>query len=113
MAAATAGTIFGVSSSAGNSAEEIARAANGPKWFQLYMPKDRKIAKQLVQRVEKAGYTAIVVTVDLGEWKDADRRNQFMLPKAMLRKHLRDVGFAVTEKMTYRQLVALPRDPVT
>lgn len=105
-AAKGAGTIFGVSSSAGNSVEEIARAADGPKWFQLYVPKDRTVAKRLVQRVEKAGYKAIIVTVDLGEWKDADMRNRFMLPRAMLLKHLRDTGFAVSEKMTDRQLVA-------
>ena len=104
-AAKQAGTIFGVSSSAGNSVEEIAAAADGSKWFQLYVPKDRKVAKQLVQRVEKAGYKAIILTVDLGEWKDADRRNRFMLPKSMLLKHLQDIGFSVTDRMSYQQLV--------
>ena len=39
--------------------------------------------------VVKAGYEAIIVTVDLGEWKDADRRDRFALPKEMLVKHLR------------------------
>lgn len=104
-AAHAAGTLFGVSSSAGNSIEEIARAADGPKWYQLYVPKDRDVAQRLVQRAERAGYKAIILTVDLGEWKDADKRNQFMLPKAMLLKHLRDIGFPVTDKMNYRQLV--------
>ncbi len=92
-AAAAAGTLFAVSSSAGSSAEEVASAAKGPKWFQLYVPKDKAVAKRLVQRVEKAGFQAIVVTVDLGEWKDADRRNRFSVPKEMLLKHLRDVGY--------------------
>ncbi|MFQ5734208.1 MAG: alpha-hydroxy acid oxidase [Planctomycetaceae bacterium] len=103
--AKSAGTVFGVSSSAGNSVEEIARASSGPKWFQLYVPKDRKIARRLVRRVEKAGYRAIILTVDLGEWKDADRRNRFMLPKKMLVKHLRDVGFAVSDRMSYEKLI--------
>lgn len=105
-AAKAAGTVFGVSSSAGNSVEEIARAADGPKWFQVYLPKDRKVGKQLVQRVEKAGYKAIILTVDLGEWKDTDRRNGFKLPREMLLKHLRDIGFSVSDKMTDRQLTA-------
>lgn len=88
------GTVFGVSSSATNSIEEVAAAADGPKWYQLYMPKDRTVAERLVARAEAAGYKALVLTVDLGEWKDADRRNRFMLPREMLLKHLRDIGFA-------------------
>ena len=106
-AAAAAGTIFGVSTSAGNSVEEIAAASKGPKWFQLYVPKDRKVARRLVERVERAGYGAIIVTVDLGEWKDADRRNRFSVPKEMLLKHLRDVGHEqLNGKMSYEEILA-------
>lgn len=106
-AAAAAGTVYGVSSSVGNSVEEIAASSNGPKWFQLYVPKDRVVARRLVERVERAGYEAIIVTVDLGEWKDADRRNRFSLPKEMLVKHLRDVGFdRITDQMSYEDVVA-------
>ncbi len=104
-AAAECGTLFGVSSSAANSLEEIAAAADGPKWYQLYVPKDRDLAARLVHRAEEAGYRALVVTVDLGEWKDADRRNRFALPRAMLLKHLRDVGFAnVDESLSDAEL---------
>lgn len=106
-AAAAAGTVFGVSSSAGNSLEEIAAAAKGPKWYQLYLPKDRRVGRKLVERAERAGYQAIIVTVDLGEWKDADRRNRFSLPKEMLVKHLRDLGFdEVSERMSYADVLA-------
>lgn len=106
-AAAACGTVFGVSSSAANSIEEIAAAADGPKWYQLYVPKNRNIARRLVERAEKLSYKAIVVTVDLGEWKDADRRNRFMLPREMLLKHLQDVGFPdVDPGMSHDQLIA-------
>ena len=105
-AAAAARTIMGVSSSSGNSVEEIASASAGPKWFQLYVPKDRAVARKLLERVERAGYNAIIVTVDLGERKDADRRNLFALPQHVLLKFLRDVGFAVTDQMTYDELLA-------
>ena len=44
-AAAAARTIMGVSGSCGNSVEEVAAASAGPKWFQLYVPKDRAIAR--------------------------------------------------------------------
>ena len=105
-AAAAARTVMGVSSSAGNSVEEVAAASTGAKWFQLYVPKDRAVARRLVERVERAGYKAIVLTVDLGERKDADRRNRFSLPPAVLLKHLKDLGFAVTDRMSYEELVA-------
>lgn len=105
-AAAKAKTILGVSSSVGHSVEEVAAASSGPKWFQLYMPKDRAVARRLVERAERSGFKAIVLTVDLGERKDADKRNRFTLPEPVLRKHLSDIGFNVSERMTYEQLLA-------
>lgn len=105
-AAASAKTIMGVSSSVGHSVEEIAAASSGPKWFQLYVPKDRAVARRLVERAERSGFKAIVLTVDLGERKDADKRNRFTLPEPVLRKHLQDIGFAVSDRMTYEQLLA-------
>ncbi|MCE9524931.1 MAG: alpha-hydroxy-acid oxidizing protein [Planctomycetales bacterium] len=105
-AAVAAVTVYGVSSSVGHSVEEVAGASEGLKWFQLYVPKDRAVARRLVERVERAGYQAIIVTVDMGEWKDADRRNRFSLPKEVLLKHLRDVGFTqIKNDMTYQEVV--------
>lgn len=106
-AAAAMGTVYGMSSSVGNSVEEIAQSSKGPKWFQLYVPKDRQVARRLVDRVNRAGFEAIILTVDLGEWKDADRRNKFTLPKEMLVKHLRDIGFKqVTNAMSNKEVQA-------
>ena len=106
-AAEKAGTIFCPSTSAYNSVEEIAAASSGPMWFQMYVPRDRDIARQLVRRAEKSGYEALVVTVDLGERKDADLRNKFRPPKDMLVKHLRDVGHTqLTSRETYDELLA-------
>jgi isopentenyl diphosphate isomerase/L-lactate dehydrogenase-like FMN-dependent dehydrogenase len=106
-AAASAGTICVTSTSVGDSVEEIAAASSGPKWFQLYVPSDRELARQLVKRAEAAGYKALVVTVDLGERKDADLRNRFSLPRDMLLKHLRDIGHTkVSERNSYDELVA-------
>lgn len=62
------------------SIEEIADATEGStKWFQLYWSENKEISYSLVKRAEKAGYKAIVVTVDtvmLG-WREEDVRNQF------------------------------------
>ncbi|KAF9212260.1 Hydroxyacid oxidase 1 [Podila verticillata] len=54
-------------------------------WFQLYVYKDREVTEQLIRRVEKAGYKALVITVDtpfLGH-RLADVRNVFKLPTHM------------------------------
>jgi isopentenyl diphosphate isomerase/L-lactate dehydrogenase-like FMN-dependent dehydrogenase len=105
-AAKAAGTILGVSSSGGHTAEEIAAVSDGPKWFQLYVPTDRDVGKRLVPRVEKAGYVAIIVTVDLGERKDADLRNRFAIPIEMLKSHLIGYGFEIPNRMTEDEVTA-------
>ncbi|QBG56478.1 hypothetical protein D2M30_2149 [Bacillus amyloliquefaciens] len=50
-----------------------------PRWFQLYWPKDRDIMISFVRRAEQAGYSAIVVTLDLPEqgWRERDIRNGY------------------------------------
>ena len=44
--------------------EAIMAASPGPKWFQLYMPEDRGLARELVTRAKAAGFKAILFTVD-------------------------------------------------
>ncbi|MCH2210964.1 MAG: alpha-hydroxy-acid oxidizing protein [Fuerstiella sp.] len=104
-AAARANTICAASSSALSSVEEIAQASDGPKWLQVYIPRCRDVAQRLVARVEAAGFSAIVVTVDLGERKDADLRNRFTVQKDMLLKHLRDIGYThLTDQISHQDL---------
>lgn len=55
--------------------EEVAAAAgDAGKWFQLYTPKNRELAASLVSRAEKAGYEAIVITLDtwVPGWRPRD-----------------------------------------
>jgi len=48
------------------SIEEIAQAApKGPRWFQLYLQPEFAASRRLVERAERAGYTAIMLTVDM------------------------------------------------
>lgn len=47
------------------SIEDVAAATTQPFWFQLYMMKDRKFMKQLIQRAKKAKCSALVLTADL------------------------------------------------
>jgi 4-hydroxymandelate oxidase len=62
--ASAASAIMVLSTNANCSVEAVAAAATQPLWFQLYVHRDREIAKALIQRVESAGYKALCVTVD-------------------------------------------------
>ncbi|HTT72737.1 MAG TPA: alpha-hydroxy acid oxidase [Thermoplasmata archaeon] len=64
-AAAGAGALAVQSTLSTRSLEEIAAAAPGHlQWFQLYLQPDFAASRQLVERAERAGYAALVVTVD-------------------------------------------------
>lgn len=62
--AAAAHATYVISSSASMKVEDIAKAATGPVWFQLYVQKDRGFTRDLVQRAEDAGCRALCLTVD-------------------------------------------------
>lgn len=81
-AAAAGGTVAVVSTFSAFTLEEIAAAASGPKWFQLYCYSDREVTRALVQRAQSAGYSAICLTVDLPRVgrRERDLRNEFRLP---------------------------------
>ncbi len=81
-AAGKARTLMCVSTIASTSLEDVAAAADGPLWFQLYVYKDRAVTLDMVARAEAAGYRALVLTVDtprLGR-RERDARNRFALP---------------------------------
>jgi isopentenyl diphosphate isomerase/L-lactate dehydrogenase-like FMN-dependent dehydrogenase len=63
-------------------------------WFQLYILKDREFTRRLVNRVEKAGFRALVLTVDASRFgnREADHRNGFRLPENMQLENLYDAG---------------------
>jgi (S)-mandelate dehydrogenase len=44
--------------------EEVAKSAGGRLWMQLYVMKDRAIAREIVQRAAACGYEALVFTTD-------------------------------------------------
>lgn len=58
------------------SIEDVSEAIGGkPFWFQLYLMKDQKVNESLIHRAEKAGCSAMVLTLDLHvqgkRWADA------------------------------------------
>jgi len=80
--AARMGLPYTLSTLGTRSIEEIAQVSDGPKWFQVYVWKDRGLVKEMINRAEAAEYEAIVITVDfatLGR-RERDIRRGFTLP---------------------------------
>jgi len=63
-AAGAAGVLFVVSIFASRLLEDIAAAATGPLWLQLYWLRRREALLDLIARAQAAGFTAVVLTVD-------------------------------------------------
>ncbi|MCT8266295.1 alpha-hydroxy-acid oxidizing protein [Afifella sp. JA880] len=74
-AATSAGVPFVTSSQSSFPMEEIARACGaGERWFQLYWSSSNELTESFVTRAERAGYGAIVVTLDTTQlgWRPRD-----------------------------------------
>lgn len=91
LAAAALRTAMVVSTQATVSLEDIASLAQAPLWFQLYLQHDRVFTAELIQRAERAGYQALVLTVDapLVGLRHAERRAGFSLPAGIDAVNLR------------------------
>ncbi|MEN3370528.1 MAG: 4-hydroxymandelate oxidase [Verrucomicrobiota bacterium] len=92
--AKAAGTLFILSSLSNTAMESVFAEAASPRWFQLYIYKDRQITHELVKRAEVAGAEAIVLAVDapgLGT-RERDTRNRFRLPAGLAVENLAPLG---------------------
>ncbi|MDT7782562.1 MAG: lactate 2-monooxygenase [Pseudonocardiales bacterium] len=90
-AAAELGIPMVLSTASSHTIEEVAEASgDGPRWYQLYWPNDPDVCASLLERAKKAGYTALVVTLDTWTlaWRPHDL-DQAYLP------FLRGVGTAI------------------
>jgi len=96
-AAARAGTIYSLSSASSVSIEEIGALTDGPKWFQIYVWRDRTLVKDLIERARASGYQALCLTVDV----------------QMMGKRERDLrnGLSVQPKLTPRLAIDVARHP--
>ena len=81
-AAHAAGVPYTCSTLASASVEEIAAVNPGPKWFQVYVWRDRELVKEVLARAKAAGFSAIILTVDVpvvGN-RERDGANDFTVP---------------------------------
>jgi lactate 2-monooxygenase len=100
-AAAGEGVPMVISNQASHAMEDIARElGDSPRWFQLYWSKSDELVESLVRRAERAGASAVVVTLDttiLG-WRPRDLTPAFL-------PFLRGMGIAqYTSDPVFRRL---------
>jgi len=82
---AATGTLMILSTVSNSSLEEVATANPGPKWMQIYLPADRGVARELLQRAKAAGYTALIPTIDttIQYPRETNIRNNFRTPLSL------------------------------
>jgi 4-hydroxymandelate oxidase len=64
QAATAAGTLMGVAHGPTHPHEQIAEAATGPRWIQLYPSQNLQTTRQNLERFQAVGARAIIITVD-------------------------------------------------
>jgi L-lactate dehydrogenase (cytochrome) len=81
-AAGRAGVPYTLSTLGTRTIEEVAGAGAGPKWFQVYVWRDRGLVKEMIDRAAANGYHALMLTVDtvVQGRRERDLRRGFTLP---------------------------------
>jgi len=81
-AAAKAGIPLALSTASMTAMETVAEQAGGRLWFQLYVWKRRDLSYQIIERAKRAGYEALIVTVDsaVSPNREYNARNGFAAP---------------------------------
>ena len=79
------GIPYSISTIGSTSIEDIADEIKSPKFFQIYVWKDRGLVKEVIERVKSAGFDGIILTVDVpvAGNRERDPRNQFTIPPKM------------------------------
>lgn len=114
-AAGKAGAVCTVSMFASRTLEDIAAAADGPLWLQLYWLRDREAVAELAGRAAAAGFRALVLTVDAPRvaGRPRDARSGFTVPPGIravnlpesltAAAHLRSDGSSAIERHSREQ----------
>ncbi len=76
-AAGEAGLAYTLSTISGHKLEDVRAASKGPVWYQLYLVGGREAAEAGIDRARRAGFSALVVTIDtpVAGMRERDPRN--------------------------------------
>ncbi|TVU14776.1 hypothetical protein EJB05_38269 [Eragrostis curvula] len=92
------------------SIEEVNSPGPGISFFQLSVFRDRNLVRQLVRRAEKAGYKAIVLTVD-ASWfgcREADVKNRRMVLLLLHTMQVRSTALSWKDIKWLQEITSLP-----
>jgi len=94
-AAQRAGAGLALSTYASNSLEEVAATGVTPRWFQLYVSRDRTKTNELIDRAQAAGYQALAITVDtqVPSMRERNIRNGYEAPPRITVSNVLDVSW--------------------
>ena len=104
-AAASFNTLFGISSLATVSIEEVGQTIQSPKIFQLYYHKDKALTWGMIDRCKAAGFDALALTVDtiVGGNRERDLWTGFTSPPKLTLSSL--ASFAMHPEWTLKYLL--------
>ena len=93
-AAAGRGLPYCLSTVGTTTIEDVAGTGLRDLWFQLYVLRDRDIARELIERAAKAGYRALEVTVDtpVSGRRTRDLRNGLTMPPMLTPRAMLEVA---------------------
>src|SRR6266705_3290661 len=76
-AAGEVGLAYTLSTISGHKLENVRAASKGPVWYQLYLVGGREVAEGAIDRARRAGFSALVVTIDtpVAGMRERDPRN--------------------------------------
>lgn len=114
-AAAAAGIPFALSTMGTRSVEEVAAVSgSGQRWFQLYLWKDHRRSRELLERAWANGFDTLLVTVDtpVAGLRLRDARNGMSIPPRLNAKTIADAAirpewwfnFLTTDPLTFASL---------
>ena len=95
--ATAAGLPYGLSTVASRTPEEVGPYLDGNGWFQIYPPRDLEIRADMLKRARDAGFSALVLTVDV--------------PVASRRERQARSGLTLPPRLTPRLLAQVARCP--
>ena len=89
---------YALSTVGNTSIEDLCTGRHGDLWFQLYVLRDRGMARSLVDRAQACGYEVLEVTIDtpVSGLRRRDARNGLTIPPSLRPGALADIGMHPT-----------------
>jgi len=83
-----------VSSFSSCTLEDITSYTNSPLWFQLYIQADMQVNLELINKAEKLGFKALVITIDapISGLRNSEQRAGFCLPNGISAINIKNIN---------------------